>query len=90
MIKRSQLIDKRDIQKRFEGRKGNMKNRYTYKLVIQSEDRNRNIVEIALYALVALSSLVSIWQFAEQRNMLPLQSIGIIEQRSVVAISLVK
>ena len=43
-----------------------MKNKYTYKLLVQSEEKNRNILETALYGLVALSVIVSIWQFAEQ------------------------
>ena len=47
-----------------------MKNKYTYKLLVQSEEKSRNIMETALYALVALSVIVSIWQFAEQ----PLQT----------------
>jgi hypothetical protein len=53
-----------------------MKNRYTYKLVMQSEEKSRNILEMAIYALVAISALVSIWQFAEQPNPLPLENIG--------------
>jgi hypothetical protein len=33
-------------------------------------------MEIAVYALVALSCLISIWQFAEQPNALPLDKVG--------------
>ena len=43
-----------------------MKNRYTYKLLVQSEEKSRNILETVIYGLVAASVLVSIWQFAEQ------------------------
>ena len=53
-----------------------MKKRSTYRLLIQSEERNKNVMEIAVYALVALSCLISIWQFAEQPNVLPLDRIG--------------
>jgi hypothetical protein len=53
-----------------------MKKRSTYRLLVQSEEKNRNILEIALYALVAVSALASIWQFAEQPNVLPLDRIG--------------
>jgi hypothetical protein len=61
-----------------------MKNKYTYKLLVQSEERNRNIMEIALYGLVALSALISIWQFAEQ----PLQMTGkTINQRAEARIA---
>ena len=53
-----------------------MKKRSTYRLLVQSEEKNRNILEIALYALVAVSALASIWQFADQPNALPLDRIG--------------
>jgi hypothetical protein len=53
-----------------------MRKRSTYRLLIQSEEKNRNIMEIAVYGLVALSCLISIWQFAEQSNALPLGPIG--------------
>ena len=70
MIIRSQFLDKRDTQKRSEEKGGNMRDRYTYKLLVQSEEKGRNILETALYGLVGLSVIVSIWQFAEQ----PLQT----------------
>ena len=66
MIIRSQFLDKRDTQKRSGEKRGNMKKKYTYKLLVQSEEKNRNILEIAVYGMVALSVIVSIWQFAEQ------------------------
>ena len=47
-----------------------MKSESTYKLLVQSEEKSRNILETVLYGLVALSVIVSIWQFAEQ----PLQT----------------
>ena len=47
-----------------------MKNNYTYRLLVQSEEKSRNILEIAIYGLVSLSVMLSIWQFAEQ----PLQT----------------
>ncbi len=43
-----------------------MKKRTTYRLLVQSEDKNRNILEMVIYGLVSLSVIVSIWQFAEQ------------------------
>jgi hypothetical protein len=60
-----------------------MKKRSTYRLLVQSEEKNRNILEIALYALVAMSALASIWQFAEQPNALPLDRIGAATERAV-------
>ena len=62
-----------------------MKNRYTYKLLVQSEDKSRNILEMALYALVAISVLLSIWQFAEQPSMLPSEGTERTSQQAVVA-----
>ena len=53
-----------------------MKKKSTYRLLVQSEEKNRNIMEIAVYGVVALSCLISIWQFAEQPNALPLDRIG--------------
>jgi hypothetical protein len=49
-----------------------MKRRTTYRLLVQSEDKSRNILEIAIYGLVSFSVMLSIWQFAEQ----PLQTTG--------------
>ena len=49
-----------------------MKRRTTYRLLAQSEEKSRNILEMAAYGLVLLSVIVSIWQFAEQ----PLQTSG--------------
>jgi ABC-type sugar transport system permease subunit len=53
-----------------------MKNRSTYALLVQSEEKGRNIMETALYALFALSAVVSIWQFAQQSSSLPLDRVG--------------
>jgi hypothetical protein len=61
-----------------------MKKRSTYRLLVQSEEKNRNIMEIAVYGLVALSCLISIWQFAEQPNALPLDKIGAASTRPAV------
>jgi hypothetical protein len=53
-----------------------MKKKSTYRLLIQSEEKDKNVMEVAVYALVALSCLISIWQFAEQPNVLPLDRVG--------------
>ncbi len=47
-----------------------MKKRTTYRLLIQSEEKGRNVLETALYAIVAVSAMASIWQFAEQTTTL--------------------
>jgi hypothetical protein len=46
-----------------------MKQRSIYRLLIQSEEKKRNILETALYALVALSALTAIWQFVDEPTM---------------------
>lgn len=38
----------------------------TYALLIRSEERIRNLLEVALYPLPGLVSLMAIWQFAQQ------------------------
>jgi hypothetical protein len=58
-----------------------MKNRSTYALLVQSEEKSRNILETALYALFALSAVVSIWQFAQQPSLLPLDRVGTVSEQ---------
>lgn len=61
-----------------------MKRRTTYRLLVQSEDKSRNILEMTVYGLVTLSAIISIWQFAEQ----PLQMTGkTINQRAEARIA---
>jgi hypothetical protein len=52
-----------------------MKKRSTYRLLLQSEERGRNILETAVYALFALAAALIIWQFAEEPAM-PTYQIG--------------
>ena len=47
----------------------------TYRLLVRSEQKNRGIVETMLYALLALSVIVSIWQFAQESNALPIDKV---------------
>jgi hypothetical protein len=47
-----------------------MEKKWTYRLVMQSEDKSRNLLETAVYALFALSALLAIWQFADEPGML--------------------
>jgi ABC-type sugar transport system permease subunit len=60
-----------------------MKNRSTYALLVQSEEKSRNIMETALYALFALSAVVSIWQFAQQPSALPLERVGTVNEHQI-------
>ena len=46
----------------------------TYTLLVRSEETGRGIIETVVYALLGLSAIVSIWQFAQQPNQLPIDS----------------
>ena len=50
----------------------NKKHESTYTLLVRSEETGRSIMETAVYALFGLSAIVSIWQFAQQPNQLPI------------------
>jgi hypothetical protein len=43
----------------------------TYALIVRSEEKERSIFEGAVYFVVVLSALFSIWQFAHQPIALP-------------------
>jgi len=60
-----------------------MKKRSTYRLFLQSEEKNRNILEAALYAIFALSALAAIWQFVNEPAIPTYQSGRAIEQSLV-------
>ena len=38
----------------------------TYALLIRSEEKSRNLLEVAVYPILGLLSLIAIWQFAQQ------------------------
>ena len=48
-----------------------MNNDTTYALLVQSEEKGRNRMETAVYALLGLSAILSILQFVQQPNRLP-------------------
>jgi hypothetical protein len=47
----------------------------TYTLLVGSEETGRSIMETVVYALLGLSAIASIWQFAQQPNPLPLDRV---------------
>ena len=66
--------------------KGNsMKKKSIYRLLVQSEEKSRNILETALYGLFAISAMVTIWQFAEQPAALPTHGTGTVLKQSANA-----
>ena len=47
-----------------------MNNQTTYTLLVRSEEKNRDLLETAVYALCILSVIAAIWQFVGQSNSL--------------------
>ena len=48
----------------------------TYDLIMESEDKNRTVVETVIYALFILSAIVSIFQFVVQPIVVPSHTSG--------------
>jgi hypothetical protein len=45
-----------------------MNSQTTYTLLVRSEEKNRDLLETAVYAMCVLSAVVAIWQFVEQSS----------------------
>src|SRR6266566_8601524 len=43
----------------------------TYALLIRSEEKSRNVIEMAIYPLLILGAVIAIWQFAQQPVNIP-------------------
>jgi hypothetical protein len=43
----------------------------TYALLIRSEEKSRNALEVAIYPLLILGPLIAMWQFAQQPINIP-------------------
>ena len=48
----------------------------TYALLVRSEEKKRNVQEILVYALIILSAVFSIWQFAHQTVAFPIDKLA--------------
>jgi hypothetical protein len=48
-----------------------MNNQTTYTLLVRSEEKGRSIMETAIYALLGLSAILTIFQFAQEPDPLP-------------------
>jgi hypothetical protein len=65
-----------------------MNNDTTYALLVQSEEKGRGIMETVVYALLGLSAILSILQFVQQPNRLPMtlttqaSEVSFVSQRS--------
>ena len=55
----------------------------TYDLIVESEDKNRTLLETAIYALFTLSAIVSIWQFVVQPIVLPSHTAGLPSNQTI-------
>ena len=62
-----------------------MKSQSTYSLLVQSQEQGRSIFETAVHALVVLSTVVAIFQFASQSVIVPVQGTGSSTSSVVVA-----
>jgi len=82
MITLSEVRQKRHWAASLKQRETVMKKKWTYRLVMQSEEKSRNVLETALYALFALSALLAIWQFADEPGMLANRTEISIENRA--------
>jgi len=43
----------------------------TYAFLIRSEEKSRNVSEVAIYLLLILGAVIAIWQFAQQPVNIP-------------------
>jgi hypothetical protein len=57
----------------------------TYDLVVESEDKNRTLLETVIYALFTLSAIVSIWQFVVQPIVVPSHTAGFASTQTTAA-----
>jgi hypothetical protein len=48
----------------------------TYALLVRSEEKNRSLLEMLVYALFILSAVFSIWQFAHQSVAFPIDKLA--------------
>jgi hypothetical protein len=62
----------------------NSREESTYALLVRSNERSRDILENALFAVFVLSALFAIWQFAVQPNALPLSRVQTATQHTAV------
>ena len=53
------------------GQPENNQQQSTYALLIRSEEKNRNLLEVAILPLLMLGPIIAIWQFAQQPVNIP-------------------
>jgi hypothetical protein len=53
-----------------------MNNRSIYALLVRSEEKSRDVLETAVYAICVLTAVFAFWQFAQQPNPLPMDGLS--------------
>ncbi|PYK41195.1 MAG: hypothetical protein DME60_04625 [Verrucomicrobia bacterium] len=61
-----------------------MNNETTYTLLVRSEEKSRDLLEAAVYAMCILSAIVAIWQFLEQSSRLSVDGLALRTQPAPV------
>jgi hypothetical protein len=54
-----------------------MKSQTTYSLLVRSEEKSRDLLEAAVYAMCILSGIVAIWQFVGQSSRLSVDGLAL-------------
>jgi hypothetical protein len=54
-----------------------MNSQTTYTLLVRSEEKNRDLLETAIYAICILSVIVAIWQFVDQSSQLSVDRLAV-------------
>ena len=63
-----------------------MNSQTTYTLLVRSEEKNRDLLETAVYALCILSVIVAIWQFVGQSSRLSMNGLALRPQPASVVL----
>ena len=54
-----------------------MNSQTTYTLLVRSEEKSRDLLEAAVYAMCILSAIVAMWQFVEQSSRLSVDGLAL-------------
>jgi hypothetical protein len=54
-----------------------MNSQTTYSLLVRSEEKSRDLLETAVYAMCILSAIAAIWQFVEQSSRLSVDGLAL-------------
>jgi hypothetical protein len=61
-----------------------MNSQTTYALLVRSEEKNRDLLEDAIYMMCILSAIVAIWQFVDQSSRLSVDGLALRPQPAPV------